>query len=399
MTQLTAREKKGHNMSRLVYADNAATTKISETSLNAMMPWLKEGYGNPSSVYSIGRTARRAMDTARETIANAIGALPEEMVFTGTGTEADNWVLRTLADSLKDKGRHIITSAIEHPAVGNTLDDLAKQGFEITTLPVDEFGQIAVEDVKNALREDTIFISIMFANNEIGTILPIAEIGALARERGILFHTDAVQAVGHVPIDVHAMNIDLLVMSAHKFRGPKGVGALFVRKGVKLPSFLTGGAQEKGRRAGTENVAGIVGMAAALDDAVRHMDKTSTHVKALRDKLIKGMLQIPEVTLTGHPTNRLAGNASFAISCIEGEALILMMDATGICASSGSACSSGALDPSHVLMAIGLSHEAAHGSVRLSLGEENTEDDIDYILEKLPPIIEKLRAMSPLWEG
>ena len=399
MKQAIATEEKGHNMSRLVYADNAATTKISETSLNAMMPWLKEGYGNPSSVYSIGRTSRRAMDTARETIANCIGALPEEIVFTGTGTEADNWVLRTLADNLKDKGRHIISSSIEHPAVGNTLEALEKQGFEITLLPVDEFGQVSIEDVKNALRDDTILISIMFANNEIGTILPIAEIGALARERDILFHTDAVQAVGHVPIDVHAMQIDLLVLSAHKFHGPKGVGALFIRKGVKLPSLLTGGAQEKGRRAGTENVAGIVGMAAALDEAVRHMEKSTAHVKALRDKLIAGMLEIPEVTLTGHPTDRLPGNASFAISCIEGEALILMMDAVGICASSGSACSSGALDPSHVLMAIGLSHEAAHGSVRLSLGEENTEEDVDYILEKLPPIIEKLRAMSPLWEG
>ena len=386
-------------MSRFVYADNAATTKISDKALEAMLPWLKEGYGNPSSVYSIGRNSRRGIDTARETVANAIGALPEEIVFTGTGTEADNWVLRNIAEENKEKGRHIITSTIEHPAVGQTLKSLEEQGFRVTYLPVDEFGQISVSAVEAAIEEDTILISIMFANNEIGTILPIAQIGALAREKSILFHTDAVQAVGHVPIDVHAMNIDFLVLSAHKFCGPKGVGALFVRKGLKLPSLLTGGSQEKGKRAGTENVAGIIGMATALDHAVSNMEANTKHVQALRDKLIKGMLEIPEVSLTGHPTNRLPGNASFVISCIEGEALILMMDAAGICASSGSACSSGALDPSHVLMAIGLSHEVAHGSVRLSLGEANTLEDVDYILEKMPPIIEKLRAMSPLWEA
>ena len=386
-------------MSRLVYADNAATTKISEHAFEAMLPWLKEGYGNPSSVYSLGRTSRRALDSAREQLANAIGAKPEEIVFTGTGTEADNWVLRQVARALQEKGRHIITTAIEHPAVGQTLKTLEAEGFEVTYLPVDAFGKITVESVKNALRADTILISIMFANNEIGTILPIAEIGALARENDVLFHTDAVQAVGHVAVDVHALQVDLLVLSAHKFRGPKGVGALFIRKGVKLQSLLTGGSQERGTRAGTENVAGIVGMAAALDDAVKNMDKNIAHTKALRDKLIKGMLEIPEVSLTGHPTDRLPGNASFVISCIEGEALILMMDAAGICASSGSACSSGALDPSHVLMAIGLTHEVAHGSVRFSLGEENTEADVDYILEKMPPIIAKLRAMSPLWEG
>ena len=385
-------------MARFVYADNAATTRLSKTALDHMLPWLQEGYGNPSSVYQLGRESRRALDQARDQVASALGAKPEEILFTGGGTEAANWAIRGVAKNLSAKGRHIITSAVEHHAVSHTLEDLEKQGFEVTSLPVDQNGRVSTEELAAAIRPDTILITIMFANNEIGTIQPVAEIGALAKARGVLFHTDAVQAVGHVPIDVQAMHIDLLSLSAHKFRGPKGVGALYVRRGVKLPSFITGGGQEKGQRAGTENVAGIVGLAAALSESVEHMEEHRAKTEALRDKLIAGMLALPAVTLTGDPKNRLPGNASFAVACVEGEAMILLLDAAGIAASSGSACSSGALDPSHVLLAIGLSHEAAHGSVRLSFGEENTEADVDYILEKIPGIIEKLRAMSPLWE-
>ena len=385
-------------MSRFVYADNAATTKLSKASLGAMLPWLEEGYGNPSSVYQLGRTARRAIDSARDRMAKAIGAKSEEIIFTGSGTEANNWALRGLCAALSGKGRHVISSAIEHPAALRTLEDLEKQGFSVTYLPVDTDGRVSAEALKKAIRPDTILITIMFANNEIGTIQPIAEIGAIAREHGVLFHTDAVQAVGHVPLDVEGMQIDLLSLSAHKFHGPKGVGALYIKKGIRLPAFITGGGQEKGRRAGTENVAGIVGMAKALDDSVLHMDKDGAHVTALRDKLIAGLTKLPAVRLTGHPTERLPGIASFVFECIEGEALILMLDAAGIAASSGSACSSGALDPSHVLLAIGLPHEVAHGSVRFSFSEETTEADVDYMLEKIPPIVEKLRAMSPLWE-
>ena len=385
-------------MSRFVYADNAATTKLSEAAFTAMLPWLQEGYGNPSSVYRLGRESRRAIDQARDQMAAALGAKPEEIIFTGSGTEADNWAIRGVAENLKAKGRHIITSAIEHHAVSHTLDDLAAQGYEIETLPVDECGRISLEALAAAIRPDTILITIMFANNEIGTIQPVAEIGALARSKGVLFHTDAVQAVGHVPVDVEAMQIDLLSLSAHKFGGPKGVGAQYVRQGIKLPSFIAGGGQEKGRRAGTENVAGIVGMAVALSELIPNLAQTRARVETMRDKLIAGMLALPAVRLTGDPINRLPGSASFAVECVEGEAMILMLDAAGIASSSGSACTSGALDPSHVLLAIGLPHEIAHGSVRLSLGEENTEADVDYILATLPGIIEKLRAMSPLWE-
>jgi len=386
-------------MSKFVYADNAATTKLSPAALEAMLPWLTEGYGNPSSVYKIGRASRRALDGARDQTARALNAKPEEITFTGSGTEANNWVLRGLAAQLQEKGRHIISSAIEHHANLHTLQDLEKQGYEVTYLAVDEYGRIKVDELKAAIRPDTILITIMFANNEIGTIEPVAEIGAIARAHGVLFHTDAVQAVGHIPLDVEAMQIDLLSLSAHKFHGPKGVGALYMRKGVRLPSFITGGGQEKGRRAGTENVAGIIGMAKALEDAVSHLDESVCRVTALRDKLIAGLTSLPAVHLTGHPTERLPGVASFTFACIEGEALILMLDAAGIAASSGSACSSGALDPSHVLLAIGLPHEVAHGSVRFSFGEETTEADVDYILEQVPPIVEKLRAMSPLWEA
>ncbi|MCL2828457.1 MAG: cysteine desulfurase NifS [Oscillospiraceae bacterium] len=385
-------------MSRFVYADNAATTRLSETALSAMLPWLQEGFGNPSSVYRLGRAARRALDEARETVAAAIGAKPDEIFFTGSGTEADNWAIRGVAEILGQKGRHIITTAIEHHAVDHTVKDLEKHGFDVTYLPVDEYGHISLDDLRATIRSDTILITVMFANNEIGTIYPIREIGAIARENGILFHTDAVQAVGHIPVDVTAMEIDLMSLSAHKFRGPKGIGALYVRKGVRLPSFITGGAQERGKRSGTENVAGICGMAAALEESVQTLAASSAKIEALRDKLIAGLLQIPRTQLTGDPVNRLPGSASFVFECVEGEAMILLLDAAGIAASSGSACSSGSLDPSHVLLAIGLPHEIAHGSVRLSLGEENTEADVDYILETLPNIVEKLRAMSPLWE-
>ena len=386
-------------MPRFVYADNAATTKLSQSALDAMLPWLTEGYGNPSSVYKIGRASRRALDGSRDQIACALNVKPEEIIFTGSGTEANNWALRGLCTQLREKGRHIISSAIEHHANLHTLQDLEKQGYEVTYLPVDEYGRISLDELKAAIRPDTILITIMFANNEIGTIEPIAEIGAIARAQGVLFHTDAVQAIGHVPLDVEAMQIDLLSLSAHKFHGPKGVGALYIRKGIRLPAFITGGGQEKGRRAGTENVAGIIGMAKALEDAVSHLDENMIRITALRDKLIAGLRSLPAVYLTGHPTERLPGIASFTFACIEGEALILMLDAAGIAASSGSACSSGALDPSHVLLAIGLPHEVAHGSVRFSFGEESTEADVDYILEQVPPIVEKLRAMSPLWEG
>jgi len=386
-------------MSRFVYADNAATTKLSKSALDAMLPWLTEGYGNPSSVYKLGRASRRALDGARDQLAKALHAKPEEIVFTGSGTEANNWALRGLCAELREKGRHIISSAIEHHANLHTLEDLEKQGYEVTYLPVDEYGRISLDDLTQAIRADTILITIMFANNEIGTMEPIAEIGAIARAHGVLFHTDAVQAVGHMPVNVEAMQIDLLSLSAHKFNGPKGVGALYVRKGIRLPSFITGGGQERGRRAGTENVAGIIGMAKALDDCICHLDESMMRVSALRDKLIAGLTSLPAVRLTGHPTERLPGVASFTFACIEGEALILMLDAAGIACSSGSACSSGALDPSHVLLAIGLPHEVAHGSVRFSFGEETTEADVDYILEQVPPIVEKLRAMSPLWEA
>ena len=385
-------------MARFVYADNAATTRMSQAAYDAMLPWLRENYGNPSAIYKAGREARRALDGAREQMATALGAKPEELFFTGSGTEATNWAIRGIAETKSQKGRHIITSMIEHHAVSHTLEDLEKQGYEITYLPVDKFGRLSPHVLRAAIREDTILISTMFANNEIGTIQPVAEMAAIARERGVLFHTDAVQAVGHIPVDVSAMQIDLLSLAAHKFRGPKGIGALYVKRGLRLPSFITGGGQEKGKRAGTESVAAICSMAAALKESVENLDQSRAKIEALRDKLIAGLTKIPYVSLTGDPENRLPGIASFVIECIEGEAALLMLDRVGIAASSGSACSSGALDPSHVLLAIGLSHEIAHGSIRLSLGEESTEADVDYILNEFPPIIEKLRAMSPLWE-
>lgn len=383
---------------RRVYADNAGTTALSTTALDAMMPYLTESYGNPSAIYSIGREAKKALESARVKIAQAIGAAPDEIYFTGSGTEADNWALRGAVEIKSKKGRHIITSSIEHHAISHTLEYLQKQGCDVTYLPVDSMGLVSLEDLKNAIREDTILITIMLANNEIGTIQPVTEIGAIAREKGILFHTDAVQAVGHIPVDVKAMNIDMMSIAGHKFRGPKGVGALYIKKGNYIPPLLFGGGQENKRRSSTENVAGVTGMAAALEEAVQHMDANIQKVSALRDKLIEALLKIPYSKLTGDPVQRLPGTASFVFECVEGEAMILTLDNAGISASSGSACSSASLDPSHVLLAIGLPHEIAHGSVRLSINECTTEEDVDYIIATLPVVIEKLRAMSPLWE-
>jgi cysteine desulfurase len=383
---------------RRVYADNAGTTALSKTALDAMMPYLTESYGNPSAIYSLGREAKKALENARVKVAKAIGALPEEIYFTGSGTEADNWALRGAVEIKSKKGKHIITSAIEHHAVSHTLEYLQKQGYEVTYLPVDGVGRISTDDLRNAIRSDTILITIMTANNEIGTVEPIAEIGLLAREKGILFHTDAIQAVGHIPIDVGTLNVDMMSIAGHKFRGPKGVGALYIRKGNYIPPLLHGGGQENKRRSSTENVAGIAGMAAALEEAVAHMDDNMKKVTAMRDRLIEELTKIPYSRLTGDPKNRLPGTASFVFECVEGESMILTLDNAGISASSGSACSSASLDPSHVLLAIGLPHEVAHGSVRLSINECTTDEDIDFIIATLPPIVSKLRAMSPLWE-
>ena len=384
-------------MEKVIYLDNAATTKVSKAALDAMMPFLNERYGNPSSVYSVGRDAKKALDEARGKIATAIGALPEEIFFTGCGTESNNWALKSAAQLRKDKGKHIITSTIEHPAVLNTLKYLEGQGYEVTYLGVDKFGQISLSELTEAIKEDTIIISIMTANNEIGTILPVAEIGKIALERGILFHTDAVQAAGSIPLDVTEMNVDLLTMSGHKLGALKGVGVLYVKKGLKLPSFIHGGGQESGRRSGTENVAGIAGLAASLEYRVSQLPLDG--LKKKRDRLIEGVLKIEKSALTGDPVNRLPGIASFVFEAIEGESMLLMLDVFGICASSGSACSSGSLDPSHVLLAIGLPHEIAHGSLRLSLSEDTTDEDIDFVIEKLTDVVAKLRKMSPVWHG
>lgn len=383
----------------MVYADHAATTAVSEKALKEMLPYLREQYGNPSGIYQVGRVAKQALDTAREKVAKAIGAAPGEIYFTGGGSEADNWALKGVAELKKEQGRHIITTQIEHHALLNTAHFLEGQGFEVTYLPVDMLGRVSVASVAKAIREDTILISVMMGNNEIGTIEPIAEIGKLAHEHGVLFHTDAVQAVGNIPVDVKTLNVDLLSLSGHKFGGPKGVGALYIRKGLRLPPLIHGGGQEQGVRGGTENVAGFVGMAAALEESVASMEENQKSISALRDRLIDGLLKIPYTALTGDVVNRLPGIASFVFECVEGESMVLMLDHAGICGSSGSACSSGSLDPSHVLLAIGLSHEVSHGSLRLSLGAENTEEDVDYILEHLPGIIAKLRRMSPLWEA
>jgi len=383
-------------MKRIIYMDNAATTRLSKAAFEAMTPYMADSYGNPSSMYSIGWEAKNAIENARSTVAQAIGAKPDEIYFTGGGTESDNWAIKSSVELRSGKGKHIITSAIEHPAVMSTLKYLEKYGYETTYLSVDKYGQISIEELKNAIRSDTVLITVMMANNEIGTILPISEVGKIARESGVLFHTDAVQAVGHIPIDVGELNVDLLSFSGHKLGGMKGTGVLYVKKGLRFPPFLHGGGQERGGRSGTENVAGIVSLAAALDNLLSNQPQSK--VKQLRDRLIEELLKIPRTRLTGDPVNRLPGIASFVFEGIEGESILLMLDQHGICASSGSACSSGSLDPSHVLLAIGLPHEIAHGSLRLSLGENNTDEDIDYVLEKLPEVVVKLRSMSPVWQ-
>ena len=386
-------------MGRFVYADNAATTRISDSVFQAMVPFLTEKYGNASSLYGLGRDSRRAIEAAREKTAKALGAEPREIYFTSCGSESDNWAIKSTALAMAQKGkRHIITTVFEHHAVLHTCQALERQGFEVTYLPVEPNGVVDIEKVKEAVRPDTALVTIMYANNEIGTIQPIPEIGALCQEKGVLFHTDAVQAVGAVPIDVKAQNIDLLSLSAHKFHGPKGIGALYIRKGLVIPNLVDGGGQERGRRAGTENNAYIVGLGTAIETACASIEEKNTRVSAMRDKLIAQLLQIPHTRLNGDPIKRLPGNVNISFEGVEGESLLLMLDSRGICGSSGSACTSGSLDPSHVLLALGLKHETAHGSLRLSLSGENTMEDVDYILEQLPPIVQRLRDMSPVWE-
>lgn len=385
---------------KLIYLDHAATTPVKPEVLEAMIPYFTQKFGNPSSIYSIGRESKNAIEESREVVASALGAKSREIYFTGSGSEADNWAIKGVAYSNRNRGNHIITTKIEHHAVLHTCEYLEKEGFEVTYLPVDEYGLVTPDQVREAIRPQTILISIMFANNEIGTIQPIAEIGKIAREKGVYFHTDAVQAIGNVPINVEEMNIDLLSLSAHKFYGPKGVGALYIRKGVKILSFLHGGSQEKNRRASTENVAGIVGTAKALDLAIKNLPEHNQKIMALRDKTIEAVTaKIPFVKLNGHPVKRLPGNVNLSFEFIEGESLLLMLDMKGIAASSGSACTSGSLDPSHVLMAIGLPHEIAHGSLRMTFGDSNTEDDVEAIMQILPDIVTRLRAMSPLYEA
>lgn len=382
-----------------VYADNAATTKLSETALQAMLPYLTDTFGNASSLYRIGQDAHHGVQAARAAVAAVLGADTNEIYFTSGGSEADNWAIKGVAELMAKKGKkHIITSAFEHHAVLHTVKKLEEQGFRITYLPVYENGIVKVEDVKNAICEDTALVTIMYANNEIGTIQPVAEIGAVCHEKGVLFHTDAVQAVGHVAIDVKAQNVDLMSMSAHKFHGPKGIGALYCKKGIRLPNLIEGGAQERGRRAGTEAVYAMAGMAAALTEANDTLAQNTAKLTALRDRLIDGLLQVESSRLNGDRQSRLPGNVNISFEGVEGESLLLYLDMKGISASSGSACTSGSLDPSHVLLAIGLPHEVAHGSLRLSLCESNTEEEIDYIISCVPEIIERLRNMSPLWE-
>ena len=384
---------------RMIYADNAATTAVSAHVLQEMLPYYTEQYGNPSSLYAFGQTAHRAITKARGQVAAALGATEREIYFTSGGSEADNWAIKGAAALGKAKGKtHIITTTIEHHAVLHTLDALKKEGFTVTYLPVYANGICRVADVEAAITDETCLVTVMYANNEIGTIQPIGEIGALCRQKGVLFHTDAVQAVGHIPVDVQKDQIDLLSLSGHKLHAPKGVGALYCRKGIRLPNLIEGGAQGSGRRAGTENVPGIVGLGVAITDAVAAMDENAEKLSVLRDKLLDGALQISHSRVTGDRMHRLPGHCSLCFEGVEGESLLLLLDAKGVCGSSGSACTSGSLDPSHVLLAIGLPHEVAHGSLRLTLSDDTTPEDIDYILSVLPPIIDRLRAMSPLWE-
>lgn len=382
---------------RRIYFDHSATTAVDTDVANLMLEYMTDKFGNPSSVHSFGREVKKAVDTARDNVAALIGANANEIFFTSGGTEADNLALKGVAFANRKKGNHIITTSIEHHAILHTCEYLEKQGYEVTYLPVDENAMVRIEDVKKAITDKTILISVMFANNEVGTIQPIKEIGQLAREKGIYFHTDAVQAAGNYPIDVNEYNVDLLTLSGHKFHGPKGIGALYVRKGVRLDSVQHGGGQEKNVRPGTENVPGIIGLGKAAEIAKRDMEKKVAHVTMLRDKLIRGIeAKVSEIKLNGHPVMRMPGNVNFSFRYVEGESLLLNLDLKGIAASSGSACTSGSLDPSHVLLAMGLTHEIAHGSLRISLGRGNTVEDIDYCLTVLPDILERLRAMSPL---
>ena len=382
-----------------IYADNAATTKMSRTAIDAMLPYMETYYGNPSSLHTVGQQAAEALMTARQTVAACLGCQPREITFTSGGSEADNQALVSAARIGERKGKkHIISTAFEHHAILHTLKKLEKEGFDVQLLDVGPTGTVTAQQVADAIREDTCLVTIMYANNEIGSILPIPEIGAVCREKGVLFHTDAVQAAGHLHIDVKAQNIDMLSLSAHKFHGPKGVGVLYARQGIPLTNIIEGGAQERGKRAGTENIPGIVSMAAALQEACAHIDENAAKVSALRDKLMAGLSQIPHSAVNGDTVHRLPGNVNFCFEGIEGESLLLLLDAKGICASSGSACTSGSLDPSHVLLAIGRPHEVAHGSLRLSLCEWNTEEEVDYMLQVIPEVVAYLRDMSPVWK-
>ena len=383
----------------MIYADNAATTKMSPVALAAMLPALEDNYGNPSSLHSVGQHAAELLQSAREAIARCLNCKPREILFTSGGSEADNQALLSAAELGRLKGKkHIISTAFEHHAILHTLKKLEKEGFEVELLPVGPTGTITAQQVADAIRPDTCLVTIMYANNEIGSILPIAEIGAVCREKGVLFHTDAVQAAGHLHINVNEQNIDMLSLSGHKFHGPKGTGVLYARQGIPLTNIIEGGAQERGKRAGTENVPGIMGLAAALKEACDHIDENAAKVSALRDQLIAGLSQIPHSALNGDPVHRLPGNVNFCFEGIEGESLLLLLDQAGICASSGSACTSGSLDPSHVLLAIGRPHEVAHGSLRLSLCEWNTQEDVDHILKEVPRIVAYLRSISPVWK-
>ena len=382
-----------------IYADNAATTKMSRTAIDAMLPYMETYFGNPSSLHTIGQQAAEALQKARETVAECLGCQPREITFTSGGSEADNQALVSAARIGERKGKkHIISTAFEHHAILHPLKKLEKEGFEVQLLDVGPTGTITAQQVADAIREDTCLVTIMYANNEIGSIMPIPEIGAVCKEKGVLFHTDAVQAAGHLHIDVKAQNIDMLSLSAHKFHGPKGVGLLYARQGIPLTNIIEGGAQERGKRAGTENIPGIVSMAAALKEACDHIDENAAKVSALRDKLIAGLSRIPHSAVNGDLEHRLPGNVNFCFEGIEGESILLLLDAKGICASSGSACTSGSLDPSHVLLAIGRPHEVAHGSLRLSLCEWNTQEEVDYMLQVIPEVVEYLRGMSPVWK-
>ena len=384
---------------KFIYADNAATTAVSEEVLNAMLPHFTKAYGNASSIYKLGRDAQKDVEKAREKVAKAIGAEPGEIFFTSCGSESDNWAIKGVAENMAKKGKkHIITSVFEHHAVLHTCQYLEKHGFEVTYIPVSSDGFVNPEDIKNAIREDTALVTIMYANNEIGTIQPIEEIAEICKEKKVIFHTDAVQAVGHVEIDVKKQGIDMLSLSGHKIHAQKGIGALYVRKGITLPNLIHGGAQERNKRAGTENVPAIVGLGVAIESATKNISEKAEIITPRRNRLIDGILKLPYTRLNGDRNKRLPGNLNISIEGIEGESLLLMLDLNGICASSGSACTSGSLDPSHVLLAIGLKHEVAHGSLRLSIEEDVTDEDVDYILEVIPKVVERLRSMSPVWE-